>query len=156
MYSNTLRFTVRHDETNPSGIILSVVAAVYSQRYERAAQLAFVEDGVRVAAGVGISEVEVPGWPSLRDLIDEVNARGMIAFACADCAAERDVRLESPVGGLEWVPYSDVRLPLHDCGPIVASAARLTLVTTEEQQADQRAFDALVGHVTVGADRGVD
>jgi hypothetical protein len=154
LYSNTLRFTVRHDATNSRAVILSVVAAVYSERYERPSQLAFLDDGVRVAAGSGVAETEVSGWPTLRDLIDEVNTREMIAFGCADCAAARGVSLESPISGLEWVAYSDVRLPLHGCGPDVPSAERLTLVTVEQQRADQRAFDDLVGRVTLGADRG--
>jgi sulfur relay (sulfurtransferase) complex TusBCD TusD component (DsrE family) len=153
---NALRLAVRGDSGAGTGVILSFAGAVNTQRYERQAQLAFVEDGVRIAAGEGIQDVELEGWPSLRELVDDANRLEIVAYACSDCADGRGVSKEDPcVERLSWVPTEDVHLPLHTCSKHRATESR-QLRTVREQQAEQRQFDERVGHVTVGADRGTE
>jgi hypothetical protein len=155
LLQNSLRLAVRGDSAAPEKVILSFVGAINTQRYERRrAELAFVEDGVRIAAGDGIPGTELGGWPPLPQLVDDVNELEIIGYACIDCAKGRGVSTDDKaIDRLEWVPSEDVRLPLHPCSKHQASE-RLELRTVEEQRAEQREFDERVGHVTVGADRG--
>jgi sulfur relay (sulfurtransferase) complex TusBCD TusD component (DsrE family) len=155
LLQNSLRLAVRGDAAAPEKVILSFVGAINTQRYEhRRAELAFVEDGVRIAAGKGISATELDGWPALPELVDDVNELEIIGYACTDCATGRGLSTDhNGIEGLQWVPSEDVRLPLHPCSKH-RTAERLELRTVEEQRAEQREFDDRVGHVTVGADRG--
>jgi hypothetical protein len=155
LLNNSLRLAVRTDGETPGGVVLSFVGAVNTQRYERRrAELAFVEDGVRVAAGDTIEGVELDGWPPLADLVDDVNQLEIIGFACTDCAEGRGVSTDQQsLENLNWVPTEDVRLPLHECSKRKSNEG-VQLRTVEEQRAEQREFDDRVGHVTVGADRG--
>jgi predicted peroxiredoxin len=153
MYFNTLRLSVRHDKGDAIRALLPVVAALNADRYERNAQLAFVEDGVRVAGGDGLDDIQAPGWPRLRELVDDLGGRSIVAFACADCATAAGVSVDgSPVPNLEWLPSEDVRIPVHSC-PKRPSRER-PLVSVGEQHKQQIAFDEIVGRTTVGADRG--
>jgi sulfur relay (sulfurtransferase) complex TusBCD TusD component (DsrE family) len=155
LLQNSLRLAVRGDATAPDKVVLSFVGAINTQRYERRrAELAFVEDGVRIAAGEGIADTKLDGWPPMTELVDDVNELEITGYACADCADGRGVSTDDKgIDRLQWVPSEDVRLPLHPCSKHRASE-RLDLRTVEEQRAEQREFDERVGHVTVGADRG--
>jgi hypothetical protein len=154
MLKNCLRLAVRTGGEGPDAI-LSIVGAVNTQRYERRrAELAFVEDGVRVAAGEGLDTIALEGWPTLAELVADANGHEIVAYACSDCAGSRGVATDG--GAIErtrWVPTEDVHLPLHACSKGKSSES-LELRTVVEQQQEQRQFDELVGHVTVGADRG--
>jgi hypothetical protein len=155
LLQNSLRLAVRSDASSPEGVILSFAGVVNTQRYERRrAELAFVEDGVRVASGEGIEDMELDGWPSLSELVADANEQGTVGYSCTDCASGRGV--STSAGALEnllWVPTEDVHLPLHECSKGKSSES-LELRSVQEQQSEQREFDERVGHVTVGADRG--
>lgn len=155
MYRNTLRLSVRHDQSNELRVIVALAGAVNAERYERPTQLALIEDGVRIAAGEGVAELVVEGWPSAASLIADANSAGIVSFGCLDCATARGVSSEghSPFDSLEWVPGSDVRLPLHACGAPRPSGKLLTI---EAQRSGQQDFDKRVGKITIGADRGSD
>jgi hypothetical protein len=155
LLQNSLRLAVRSDASRPEGVILSFAGVVNTQRYERRrSELAFVEDGVRIAAGDGVDGVELDGWPSLSDLVADANDQGTVAYACTDCAGGRGVATSNGViEDLRWVPTENIHLPLHACSKHAASES-LELRTVQEQQDEQRQFDEKVGHVTVGADRG--
>jgi sulfur relay (sulfurtransferase) complex TusBCD TusD component (DsrE family) len=149
MYKNTLRMTVRRDVVDPLHVTLGFASAVNAQRYERPSQLAFVEDGVRIAAGDGVQDIHVDGWPSLVELVDDTNRLGMVAFACVDCAGKRNVSTsDSTVQRINWVAGSDIHLPLHECRE---PEETLKLITISEQRQEQVQFDEQVGQVTVGA-----
>ena len=149
MYKNTLRMTVRNDSTDPVPVTLGFASAVNAQRYERPSQLAFVEDGVRIAVGDGIGEVDVDGWPALSELVDDTNALGIVAFGCSDCADQRGVSTaDSVIEKLQWVPSQDIHLPLHECQEPTEA---LTLITIKAQRQEQEEFDEQVGQVTIGA-----
>jgi hypothetical protein len=154
LLKNCLRLTVRTDGAGPDAI-LSVVGAVNTQRYEcRRAELAFVEDGVRVAAGEGLDTIALEGWPTLAELVADANSQEIIAYACTDCAASRGVAAgDVVIDRTRWVPTEDIHLPLHACSKSKSSEP-LELRTVAEQRAEQQQFDTLVGHVTIGADRG--
>jgi hypothetical protein len=140
---------VRHDGRDPLRATLGLASAVNAQRYERPSQLAFVEDGVRIAAGDDMSGVEAEGWPSVSELVDDANRLAIVAFACSDCAEARDVSTaDSAISGLSWVASQDVRLPLHVCREPVKVEK---LITISAQRQEQREFDEQVGQVTVGA-----
>jgi hypothetical protein len=155
LLQNCLRLAVRSDGSKPEGVILSFAGVVNTQRYERRrAELAFVEDGVRVAAGEGNEGMELDGWPPLSELLTAVNDQETIAYACADCAGGREVSTaKSAIDRLRWVPTEDVHLPLHECSKRESSEGA-ELRTIQQQQTEQREFDDRVGHVTAGADRG--
>jgi hypothetical protein len=155
LLQNSLRLAVRSDASSPEGVILSFAGVVNTQRYERRrAELAFVEDGVRVASGEGIDGLELDGWPSLGELVADANGQGTVAYACTDCAGGRAVSTSDGVlENLLWVPTEDIHLPLHACSKHKSNES-LELRTVREQQHEQREFDERVGHVTVGADRG--
>jgi predicted peroxiredoxin len=149
VYKNTLRMTVRNDSADPVPVTLGFASAVNAQRYERPSQLAFVEDGVRIAGGDGIGDVSVDGWPPLSELVDDANALGIVAFACADCADRRGVGTsDSAIEKIQWVPTQDIHLPLHECGDL---GEALTLITIKAQRQEQKEFDEQVGQVTIGA-----
>jgi predicted peroxiredoxin len=149
MYKNTLRMTVRNDSTDPVPVTLGFASAVNAQRYERPSQLAFVEDGVRIAVGDGIGDVDVEGWPALRELVDDANALGIVAFGCSDCAAQRSVSTaDSAVEKIQWVASQDIHLPLHECQEATETP---TLITIKAQRQEQKEFDEQVGQVTIGA-----
>jgi hypothetical protein len=152
MYPNTLRLSVKLDESEPRLALLPIVGAVNAHRYERPSQLVFLEKGVKIAAAEQLADLAVDGWPSSQDLLDYLRRSDMLVLACADCAEAHGVGgVQSPIPQLEWVPSEDVRLPLHDCGKVRALGR---LATVEAQRAEQRGFDARVGQITVGADRG--
>lgn len=155
LLQNSLRLAVRRDGSKPEGVILSFAGVVNTQRYERRrAELAFVEDGVRVAAGEGVEGVDLDGWPSLSELVADADDQGTVAYACTDCAGGRGVSTSKAVlAKLLWVPTEDIHLPLHACSKRKSSEG-LDLRTVQEQQTEQREFDGRVGHVTTGADRG--
>ena len=156
LLQNPLRLPVRQDASDATASLLSIAGAVNTQRYERRrSELAFIEDGVRLAVGEGVDDVTFDGWPSLRELLDDVNEMEMICLVCADCASSRgiDSSADSPLKAAEWVATEDVRLPLHECGKNKRREER-ALVTSEQQREEQRAFDAKVGRPTAGADRG--
>ena len=149
MYKNTLRMTVRRDSADPLHVTLGFASAVNAQRYERPSQIAFVEDGVRIAAGDRIEDIDVDGWPSLIELVDDTNQLGMVAFACVDCAGRRNVSTsDSTIRVTKWVAGSDIHLPLHECRE---PDETLKLITIGEQREEQVQFDEQVGQVTVGA-----
>jgi hypothetical protein len=152
MYPNTLRLTVKHDESEPTLALLPIVGAVNTHRYERPSQLVFVENGVSIAASENLGGLVAPGWPSSAELLDALSTANMLVLGCADCARAHGIgEPESPIRQLEWVPSEDIRLPLHECGKS-RPTGRLHLI--QAQQAEQRDFDSLVGDVTIGADRG--
>jgi hypothetical protein len=155
LLQNSLRLAVRSDGSKPEGVILSFAGVVNTQRYERRrAELAFVEDGVRIAAGEGVEGVELDGWPSLSDLVADANDQDTVAYACSDCADGRGVSTsDGLLDKLRWVATEDIHLPLHACSKRNSSEGQ-ELRTVQEQQTEQREFDDRVGHVTVGADRG--
>lgn len=154
MYVNTLRLTVRHDESEPTLAMLSVEGALNSMRFERNAQVAFVEAGVKLAASSEAPELRRDHGIDLADAVDQLDELGVKAFACADCAEGHGVAAS---GGLlrqlEWLPSEDVRLPLHDCSK-KRQGAGAQKISIEDQRREQRVFDELVGQPTIGADRG--
>ena len=156
LLQNSLRLAVRSDGAKPEGVILSFAGVVNTQRYERRrAELAFVEDGVRVAAGQGVERRanstaghrSVTSWrtPTIR-------TRSRMPAPTAPA-----VGVSRPQTGvlenLRWVPTEDIHLPLHACSKRSPNESP-ELRTVQEQQTEQREFDERVGHVTVGADRG--
>jgi len=150
--ANTARLTVRHDESEPLRAILPIVGALNIDRYERDAELVFVENGVRLLAKDTPPAAPV-GWPTLAEAFEMLAKRSVKSFACADCGAAAGIdTATSPIPSLEWVASEDIRLPLHQCAkhPVVHPR----VVTVEQQQREQRIFDDLVGKVTIGADRG--
>jgi predicted peroxiredoxin len=143
---------VRNDSTDPVPVTLGFASAVNAQRYERPSQLAFVEDGVRIAVGDGIDEVDVDGWPALTELVDDANALGILAFACSDCAGQRGVSTaDSSIDKIQWVASQDIHLPLHECQEPTET---LNLITIKAQHQEQVEFDEQVGQVTIGARPG--
>jgi sulfur relay (sulfurtransferase) complex TusBCD TusD component (DsrE family) len=141
--------TVRNDSTDPESVTLGFASAVNAQRYERPSQLAFVEDGVRIAIGEGIEDVDVDGWPALAELVDDANALGIVAFGCSDCAGQRGVSTaDSSIEKIQWVASQDIHLPLHECQEPTET---LNLISIKAQRQEQVEFDEQVGQITIGA-----
>ena len=107
LLQNSLRLAVRSDGSKPEGVILSFAGVVNTQRYERRrSELAFVEDGVRIAAGEGVEGVELDGWPSLSDLVADADDQDTVAYPAAT----------APTGG-ESRPPTDSSTSCGGCPP---------------------------------------
>ena len=152
MYKNTLRPCVRHGVSEPLLAILPIVGAIYTSRYERDCQLAFVEDGVEITTQEVVTSLAPQGWPTLVEMADDLAQEGIEVFACRDCASVRGVgTVGSGISNIDWVEQADLRLPLHHCRSVIGTA---NIVTEADQLRDQATFDAEVGKTTRGAYRG--